>query len=161
VRNTFIFPPAPSMRIVADVFRYTAERMPKFNSISISGYHMHEAGATPDQELAYTLADGVEYLRTGISAGLKVDEFAPRMSFFFATGMDFLIEIAKLRAARWLWSELLEPFAPRDPRSRMLRTHCQTSGWSLAAQDPYVNVARTCLEAMAAVFGHTQSLHTN
>ncbi|MDA1259846.1 MAG: methylmalonyl-CoA mutase [Planctomycetota bacterium] len=161
VRNTFIFPPAPSMRIVADVFRYTAERMPKFNSISISGYHMHEAGATPDQELAYTLADGVEYLRTGVSAGLKVDEFAPRMSFFFATGMDFLIEIAKLRAARWLWSELLEPFAPRDPRSRMLRTHCQTSGWSLAAQDPYVNVARTCLEAMAAVFGHTQSLHTN
>ncbi len=161
VRNTYIFPPAPSMRIVADVFRYTAERMPKFHSISISGYHMQEAGATPDLELAYTLADGLEYLRTGLAAGLGVDDFAPRMSFFFAIGMDFLTEIAKLRAARLLWSELLEPFAPRDLRSSMLRTHCQTSGWSLAAQDPFNNVARTCLEAMAAAFGHTQSLHTN
>jgi methylmalonyl-CoA mutase len=161
VRNTFIFPPAPSMRIVADVFRYTAERMPRFHPISISGYHMQEAGATPDLELAYTLADGVEYLRAGVAAGLAVDDFAPRLSFFFAIGMDFLVEIAKLRAARLLWHELLEPFAPRDPRSRILRTHCQTSGWSLAAQDPYVNVARTCLEAMAAAGGHTQSLHTN
>jgi len=161
VRNTFIFPPAPSMRIVADVFRYTARRMPKFNSISISGYHMQEAGATPDLELAYTLADGVEYLRTGLAAGLKVDEFAPRLSFFFAIGMDFLAEIAKLRAARLLWHELVAPFAPRDPRSSLLRTHCQTSGWSLTAQDPYNNVARTCVEAMAAVFGSTQSLHTN
>ena len=161
VRNTFIFPPAPSMRIVADVFRYTAARMPKFNSISISGYHMQEAGATLDLELAYTLADGVEYVRTGLAAGLKVDDFAPRLSFFFATGMDFLLEIAKLRAARLLWHELMAPFAPQDPRSSLLRTHCQTSGWSLTAQDPYNNVARTCIEAMAAVCGHTQSLHTN
>ncbi len=161
VRNTYIFPPEPSMRIVADVLRYSAERMPRFNSISISGYHMQEAGATPDLELAYTLADGVEYVRVGLGAGLAVDDFAPRLSFFFATGMEFLAEIAKLRAARLLWHELMAPFAPRDPRSSLLRTHCQTSGWSLTAQDPYNNVIRTCVEAMAAVCGHTQSLHTN
>jgi methylmalonyl-CoA mutase len=161
VRNTYIFPPAPSMRIVGDVFAYTARHMPKWNSISISGYHMQEAGASADLELAYTLADGLEYLRTGLAAGLSIDEFAPRLSFFFAIGMDFFVEVAKLRAARLLWSELVERFAPRDPRSSMLRTHCQTSGWSLTAQDPWNNVVRTCLEALAATGGQTQSLHTN
>jgi methylmalonyl-CoA mutase len=161
VRNTYIFPPGPSMRIVGDVFAYTAKHMPKWNSISISGYHMQEAGASADLELAYTLADGLEYLRTGLSAGMAIDEFAPRLSFFFAMGMDVLVEIAKLRAARLLWSELVAPFEPRDPRSGMLRTHCQTSGWSLTAQDPWNNVVRTCLEAIAATSGQTQSLHTN
>jgi len=161
VRNTYIYPPAASMRIVADVFRYTAEHMPKFNSISISGYHMQEAGATLDLELAYTLADGLEYVRTGIAAGLDIDAFAPRLSFFFATGMEYFREVAKLRAARRLWARLIQPFAPKNPKSLMLRTHCQTSGWSLAAQDVYNNVARTCLEAMAATQGGTQSLHTN
>jgi len=161
VRNTYIYPPAASMRIVADVFRYASEHMPKFNSISISGYHMQEAGATLDLELAYTLADGLEYVRSGIAAGLDIDAFAPRLSFFFATGMDFFREVAKLRAARRLWARLLQPFAPKNPKSLMLRTHCQTSGWSLAAQDVYNNVVRTCLEAMAATQGGTQSLHTN
>ncbi len=161
VRNTYIFPPAPSMRIVGDVFAYTAEHMPKWNSISISGYHMQEAGASADLELAYTLADGLEYLRTGLRAGMAIDDFAPRLSFFFAIGMDVFVEIAKLRAARLLWSEIVAPFSPRDPRSGMLRTHCQTSGWSLTAQDPWNNVVRTCLEAMAATSGQTQSLHTN
>ncbi|MFT5288151.1 MAG: methylmalonyl-CoA mutase [Planctomycetota bacterium] len=161
VRNTYIFPPGPSMRIVADIFRFTAEKMPRYNSISISGYHMQEAGATLDLELAYTIADGVEYVRTGIAAGLDVDAFAPRLSFFFATGMDFFMEVAKLRAARILWSKRLAAFGPKNPKSSMLRTHCQTSGWSLTAQDVYNNVVRTCLEAMAAVHGGTQSLHTN
>jgi methylmalonyl-CoA mutase len=161
VRNTYIFPPAPSMRIVADIFRWTAERMPRFNSISISGYHMQEAGATADLELAYTLADGIEYVRTGIAAGLEVDAFAPRLSFFWAIGKDFLMEIAKLRAARLLWAEAMAAFAPSDPKSSMLRTHSQTSGWSLTAQDVYNNVVRTAVEAMAATQGHTQSLHTN
>ncbi len=161
VRNTYIYPPAPSMRIVADVLRYTAERMPRFHGISISGYHMQEAGASLDLELAYTLADGVEYVRTGIAAGLSIDEFAPRLSFFFCTGMRFLLEVAKLRAARLLWARLMAPFAPEDPRSLVLRTHSQTSGWSLTAQDPYNNIVRTCLEAMAAACGGTQSLHTN
>ncbi len=161
VRNTFIFPPAPSMRIVSDIFAYCAREMPKFNCISISGYHMQEAGATADLELAYTLADGIEYLRTGIGAGLAVDEFAPRLSFFFAIGMNYYMEIAKLRAARMLWAKLVRPFAPRDPRSLMLRTHCQTSGWSLTARDVFNNVVRTCIEALAATHGGTQSLHTN
>ena len=161
VRNTHIYPPAPSMRIVADIFAYTSAEMPKFNSISISGYHMQEAGATADIELAYTLADGLEYVRTGIAAGLDVDAFAPRLSFFWAIGMDFFMEVAKLRAARLLWSELMAEFQPQNPKSSMLRTHSQTSGWSLTAQDVYNNVARTCLEAMAATQGHTQSLHTN
>ena len=161
VRNTYIYPPAPSMRIVADIFAYTSAEMPKFNSISISGYHMQEAGATADIELAYTLADGLEYVRTGIAAGLDVDAFAPRLSFFWAIGMDFFMEVAKLRAARLLWSELMAEFQPQNPKSSMLRTHSQTSGWSLTAQDVYNNVARTCLEAMAATQGHTQSLHTN
>ncbi len=161
VRNTFIFPPAPSMRIVSDIFAYCAREMPKFNCISISGYHMQEAGATADLELAYTLADGVEYLRTGIGAGLAVDDFAPRLSFFFAIGMNYYVEIAKLRAARMLWAKLVRPFAPRDPRSLMLRTHCQTSGWSLTARDVFNNVVRTCIEALAATHGGTQSLHTN
>jgi methylmalonyl-CoA mutase len=161
VRNTFIYPPGPSMRVVGDVFRYTAERMPRFNSISISGYHMQEAGATADLELAYTLADGIEYVRTGLAAGLAIDDFAPRLSFFWGVGMPFLMEVAKLRAARLLWAELLRPFAPRDERSSMLRCHCQTSGWSLTAQDVYNNVMRTTIEAFAAVSGHTQSLHTN
>lgn len=161
VRNTYIYPPAPSMRIVADIFAYTSAKMPKFNSISISGYHMQEAGATADIELAYTLADGLEYVRTGIAAGLAVDAFAPRLSFFWAIGMDFFMEVAKLRAARLLWSELMAEFEPQNPKSSMLRTHSQTSGWSLTAQDVYNNVARTCLEAMAATQGHTQSLHTN
>ena len=161
VRNTFIYPPAPSMRIVADIIAFTAERMSRFNSISVSGYHMQEAGATLDIELAYTLADGVEYARAGLDAGLGIDEFAPRLSFFWCVGMNFFMEVAKLRAARLLWTRLMSQFEPRDPRSLCLRTHCQTSGWSLTAQDPYNNVVRTCVEAMAAVQGHTQSLHTN
>ena len=161
VRNTYIFPPEPSMRIVADIFAFTAERMPKFNSISISGYHMQEAGATADLELAYTLADGVEYIRAGLQAGLDVDRFAPRLSFFWAIGMNYYMEIAKLRAARLLWAKLVAPFDPRDQRSLSLRTHCQTSGWSLTAQSPHNNIARTMIEAMAATQGHTQSLHTN
>jgi methylmalonyl-CoA mutase len=161
VRNTYIYPPSPSMRIISDIFAYTSQRMPKFNSISISGYHMQEAGATQDLELAYTLADGVEYLRAGLAAGLDVDRFAPRLSFFWAIGMNFFMEVAKMRAARLLWAKLLKPFNPKDPRSLSLRTHCQTSGWSLTAQDVFNNVARTTIEAMAATQGHTQSLHTN
>jgi len=161
VRNTYIYPPGPSMRIVGDIFSYTAEHMPRFNSISISGYHMQEAGATADLELAYTLADGVEYLRTGVGAGLDIDRFAPRLSFFWAIGMNFFMEVAKLRAARALWCRLVRDFEPRNPKSLSLRTHCQTSGWSLTAQDAFNNVARTCIEAMAATQGHTQSLHTN
>ena len=161
VRNTYIYPPSTSMRIVSDIFGYTSRKMPKFNSISISGYHMQEAGATADLELAYTLADGVEYVRAGIAAGLDVDAFAPRLSFFWAVGMNFFMEIAKMRAARMLWAELMQEFKPKDPRSLALRTHCQTSGWSLAAQDVFNNVVRTCVEAMAATQGHTQSLHTN
>jgi methylmalonyl-CoA mutase len=161
VRNTYIYPPTPSMRIIADIFAYTSQHMPRFNSISISGYHMQEAGATADLELAYTLADGVEYIRTGLAAGLDIDAFAPRLSFFFAIGMDFFMEVAKLRAARMLWAELLAEFEPKNPKSRMLRTHCQTSGWSLTAQDVWNNVVRTAIEAMAATQGGTQSLHTN
>jgi methylmalonyl-CoA mutase len=161
VRNTYIYPPAPSMRIISDIFAYTSQRMPKYNSISISGYHMQEAGATQDLELAYTLADGVEYLRAGLKAGLDVDRFAPRLSFFWAIGMNFFMEVAKMRAARLLWAKLLKPFNPKDPRSLSLRTHCQTSGWSLTAQDVFNNVMRTTIEAMAATQGHTQSLHTN
>ena len=161
VRNTYIYPPKPSLRIVSDIFAYTSAHMPKFNSISISGYHMQEAGATADLELAYTLADGVEYVRAGLAAGLGIDRFAPRLSFFFGIGMNFFMEVAKLRAARMLWAKLMQPFAPQDPRSLSLRTHCQTSGWSLAAQDVFNNVVRTCIEAMAATQGGTQSLHTN
>jgi methylmalonyl-CoA mutase len=161
VRNTYIYPPQPSMRIVADIFRYTSEHMPRFNSISVSGYHMQEAGATQDLELGYTLADGVEYVRTGIATGLDVDAFAPRISFFFAIGTNFFMEVAKLRAARLLWAKLMKQFEPENPKSLALRTHCQTSGWSLTAQDVYNNVVRTCVEAMAATQGHTQSLHTN
>jgi methylmalonyl-CoA mutase len=161
VRNTYIYPPAPSMRIVSDIFGYTAQHMPRFNSISISGYHMQEAGATADLELAYTLADGVEYLRAGLDAGLDIDRFAPRLSFFWAIGMSFFMEVAKLRAARALWARLVSQFDPHDPKSLSLRTHCQTSGWSLTAQDVFNNVGRTCIEAMAATQGHTQSLHTN
>src|SRR5712675_1367507 len=161
VRNTYIYPLAPSMRIISDIFAYTSQKMPKYNSISISGYHMQEAGATQDLELAYTLADGVEYLRAGLAAGLDVDRFAPRLSFFWAIGMNFFMEVAKMRAARLLWAKLLKPYNPKDPRSLSLRTHCQTSGWSLTAQDVYNNVARTTIEAMAATQGHTQSLHTN
>jgi methylmalonyl-CoA mutase len=161
VRNTFIYPPKPSMRIVSDIFAYTATEMPKFNSISISGYHMQEAGATADLELAYTLADGVEYVRAGVAAGLSIDEFAPRLSFFWGIGMNPFMEIAKLRAARLLWTKLMRQFAPKDARSLALRAHCQTSGWSLTAQDVYNNAVRTCVEAMAAVYGGTQSLHTN
>lgn len=161
VRNTYIYPPAPSIRIIADIFRYTAKYMPKFNSISVSGYHMQEAGATPDIELAYTLADGLEYLRTGIKAGLDIDAFAPRISFFFDVGMNHFMEIAKLRAGRLLWAKIVKQFNPKNSRSMALRCHCQTSGWSLTEQDPFNNVARTCIEAMAAVLGHTQSLHTN
>jgi len=161
VRNTYIYPPLPSMHIISDIFRYTAEKMPKFNSISISGYHMLEAGATADIELAYTLADGLEYIRTGIAAGLKIDDFAPRLSFFWGIGMNFFMEIAKLRAGRLLWAKLVKQFDPKLAKSMALRTHCQTSGWSLTEQDPYNNVARTNMEAMAAVFGGTQSLHTN
>ncbi len=161
VRNTYIYPPQPSMRIIGDIFEFTSQHMPRFNSISISGYHMQEAGATADLELAYTLADGLEYLRTGKQAGLEVDEFAPRLSFFWAVGMNFFMEIAKLRAARIIWADLVEQFNPSNPKSRSLRTHTQTSGWSLTAQDVYNNVVRTCVEAMAATQGHTQSLHTN
>jgi methylmalonyl-CoA mutase len=161
VRNTYIYPPEPSMRIIADIFSYTAEHMPRFNSISISGYHMQEAGATADIELAYTLADGLEYVRTGIKAGLDVDAFAPRISFFWAIGMNYFMEVAKMRAARLLWAKIIKDFDPQDEKSLALRTHCQTSGWSLTEQDPFNNVARTCIEAMAAVLGHTQSLHTN
>ena len=161
VRNTYIYPPKGSMRIISDIFGYTSQNMPKFNSISISGYHMQEAGATQDLELAYTLADGVEYVRAGLAAGLTIDQFAPRLSFFWAIGMNFFMEVAKLRAARLLWAKLVKDFEPESPKSLALRTHCQTSGWSLAAQDVFNNVARTCLEAMAATQGHTQSLHTN
>jgi methylmalonyl-CoA mutase len=161
VRNTYIYPPAASLRIISDIFAFTSERMPKFNSISISGYHMQEAGATQDLELAYTLADGVEYVRAGLGAGLNVDRFAPRLSFFWAIGMNYFMEIAKMRAARLLWAKLMKPFGPADPRSLSLRTHCQTSGWSLTAQDVFNNVVRTAIEAMAASQGHTQSLHTN
>jgi methylmalonyl-CoA mutase len=161
VRNTYIYPPQPSMQIISDIFSFTSREMPKFNSISISGYHIQEAGATNDLELAYTLADGVEYLRAGIDAGLDVDRFAPRLSFFWAIGMNFFMEVAKLRAARLLWAKLVRQFDPRDPKSLSLRTHSQTSGWSLTAQDVYNNVVRTCVEAMAATQGHTQSLHTN
>jgi methylmalonyl-CoA mutase len=161
VRNTYIYPPAPSMRIISDIFRYTSQHMPRFNSISISGYHMQEAGATADIELAYTLADGLEYVRTGLAAGLDIDAFAPRLSFFWAIGMNHFMEVAKMRAARMLWAELIAQFEPKNPKSMALRTHCQTSGWSLTEQDPFNNVARTCIEAMAAAFGGTQSLHTN
>ncbi|GAA1153713.1 methylmalonyl-CoA mutase [Ornithinicoccus hortensis] len=161
VRNTYIYPPAPSMRIVGDIFSYTAAKMPRFNSISISGYHIQEAGATNDLELAYTLADGVEYIRTGLDAGLDIDAFAPRLSFFWAIGMNFFMEVAKMRAARAIWARLVSDFGPRNPKSLSLRTHCQTSGWSLTAQDVYNNVQRTAIEAMAATQGHTQSLHTN
>jgi len=161
VRNTYIYPPAPSLRIIADILGFTSERMPKFNSISISGYHMHEAGASAELELAYTLADGMEYLRTGISSGLDIDEFAPRLSFFWAIGMDFVTEVAKLRAARALWDRIVASFNPKNPKSRILRAHCQTSGWSLTEQQPYNNVTRTAIEAMAAALGGTQSLHTN
>jgi len=161
VRNTYIYPPKPSMRIVADIFAYIAEKMPKFNSISISGYHMHEAGATAEIELAYTLADGLEYLKTGVEAGLDIDDFAPRLSFFWGIGMNHFMEIAKMRAGRLLWAKIVHQFNPKNPKSMALRTHCQTSGWSLTEQDPFNNVARTCIEAMAAAFGGTQSLHTN
>ncbi|MEM6495987.1 MAG: methylmalonyl-CoA mutase [Pseudomonadota bacterium] len=162
VRNTYIYPPSPSMRIISDIFQYTSENMPKFNSISISGYHMQEAGATADLELAYTLADGFEYARAGVAAGLDIDAFAPRLSFFWAIGMNFFMEIAKMRAARAIWANLIQrEFEPKNPRSLSLRTHCQTSGWSLTAQDVFNNVTRTCIEAMAATQGHTQSLHTN
>lgn len=161
VRNTYIYPPAPSMRIVADIFEYTSRYMPRFNSISISGYHMHEAGAPAHIELAYTLADGLEYIRAGLKAGIAIDDFAPRLSFFWGIGMNFFMEVAKMRAGRMLWSKIVKDFAPQNPRSMALRTHCQTSGWSLTAQDPYNNVTRTCIEAMAAVLGGTQSLHTN
>ncbi|WP_196892116.1 methylmalonyl-CoA mutase [Aureivirga marina] len=161
VRNTYIYPPTPSMKIIADIFEFTSKNMPKFNSISISGYHMQEAGATQEIELAYTLADGLEYIRTGIAAGMDVDVFAPRLSFFWAIGMDHFKEIAKMRAGRMLWSKLVKQFEPKNPKSLALRTHCQTSGWSLTEQDPFNNVARTAIEAMAAAFGGTQSLHTN
>lgn len=162
VRNTYIYPPKPSMRIVSDIFSYTAANMPKFNSISISGYHMQEAGASADLELAYTIADGIEYVRAGVAAGMDIDTFAPRLSFFWAIGMNFFMEVAKMRAARLLWAALMQKeFQPRDARSLSLRTHCQTSGWSLTAQDPYNNIMRTMIEAMAATQGHTQSLHTN
>ena len=161
VRNTYIYPPQPSMRIISDIFAFTSQRMPRFNSISISGYHMQEAGATADLELAYTLADGVEYIRAGLEAGLTIDEFAPRLSFFWGIGMNFFMEVAKMRAARAIWSRLVDDFEPKNPKSRSLRTHCQTSGWSLTAQDVFNNVGRTCIEAMAATQGHTQSLHTN
>lgn len=161
VRNTYIYPPAPSMRIIGDIFEYTTKYMPKFNSISISGYHMQEAGATADIELAYTLADGLEYIRTGLKSGLKIDEFAPRLSFFWAVGMNHFMEIAKMRAARMLWAKIIKQFNPKNPKSMALRTHSQTSGWSLSEQDPFNNVTRTCIEAMAAALGGTQSLHTN
>ncbi|CAH8292062.1 heterodimeric methylmalonyl-CoA mutase large subunit precursor [Mariniflexile fucanivorans] len=161
VRNTYIYPPLPSMKIIGDIFDYTTKNMPKFNSISISGYHMQEAGATADIELAYTLADGMEYIRTGLASGLKIDEFAPRLSFFWAVGMNHFMEIAKMRAARMLWAKIIKSFNPQNPKSMALRTHSQTSGWSLSEQDPFNNVARTCIEAMAATLGGTQSLHTN
>ena len=161
VRNTYIYPPAPSMRIIADIFEFTSKKMPKFNSISISGYHMQEAGATADLELAYTLADGIEYLRTGVRAGIDIDAFAPRLSFFWAQGKNFFMEVAKMRAGRLLWAKLVHAFNPKNPKSMALRTHSQTSGWSLTEQDPFNNVVRTCVEAMAAAMGHTQSLHTN
>ncbi|HYG17899.1 MAG TPA: methylmalonyl-CoA mutase [Ohtaekwangia sp.] len=161
VRNTYIYPPSPSMRIVGDIFSYTSRHMPKFNSISISGYHMHEAGGPAHLELAYTLADGLEYIRTGLAAGIRIDDFAPRLSFFWGVGMNLFMEIAKLRAARMLWAYLVRQFDPKNPKSMALRTHCQTSGWSLTEQDPYNNVTRTCIEALAAVLGGTQSLHTN
>ncbi len=161
VRNTYIYPPTPSMQIIADIFEYTSKKMPKFNSISISGYHMQEAGATADIELAYTLADGLEYIRTGLATGMKIDEFAPRLSFFWAIGMNHFMEIAKMRAGRMIWAKLVKQFNPKDDKSLALRTHCQTSGWSLTEQDPFNNVARTCIEAAAAAFGGTQSLHTN
>lgn len=161
VRNTYIYPPAPSMKIIADIFDFTSKKMPKFNSISISGYHMQEAGATADIELAYTLADGLEYIRTGLAAGMNIDDFAPRLSFFWAIGMNHFMEIAKMRAARMIWAKLVSQFNPKDEKSLALRTHCQTSGWSLTEQDPFNNVARTCIEAAAAAFGGTQSLHTN
>ena len=161
VRNTYIYPPTPSMKIIADIFKYTSNHMPKFNSISISGYHMQEAGATPEIELAYTLADGLEYIKTGLAAGMEIDSFAPRLSFFWAIGMNHFTEIAKMRAGRMLWAKLVKQFNPTNPKSLALRTHCQTSGWSLTEQDPFNNVARTTIEAMAAAFGGTQSLHTN
>jgi methylmalonyl-CoA mutase len=161
VRNTYIYPPGPSMRIIADIFEYTSQNMPKFNSISISGYHMQEAGATADLEMGYTLADGLEYLRTGVAAGLDIDAFAPRLSFFWAQGKNIFMEIAKMRAARVLWAKIVKSFNPKNPKSMALRTHSQTSGWSLTEQDPFNNVTRTCIEAMAAAMGHTQSLHTN
>jgi methylmalonyl-CoA mutase len=161
VRNTYIYPPGPSMKIIADIFEFTSRNMPKFNSISISGYHMQEAGATADIELAYTLADGLEYIRTGIKAGLDIDTFAPRLSFFWAIGMNHFMEIAKMRAARMLWAKMVKQFNPKSSKSMALRTHCQTSGWSLTEQDPFNNVTRTCVEALAAAMGHTQSLHTN
>jgi len=161
VRNTYIYPPLPSMKIIADIFEFTSQKMPKFNSISISGYHMQEAGATADLEMAYTLADGLEYLRTGIEAGIDIDAFAPRLSFFWAQGKNYFMEVAKMRAARLLWAKLVNQFNPKNPKSLALRTHSQTSGWSLTEQDPFNNVARTCIEAMAAALGHTQSLHTN
>ena len=161
VRNTYIYPPEDSMKIVSDIFEYTSKHMPKFNSISISGYHMQEAGATADIELAYTLANGLEYIRKGLKAGLDIDTFAPRLSFFWGIGMNHFMEIAKLRAARMLWAKIVKEFNPKNPKSLALRTHCQTSGWSLTEQDPFNNVARTCIEATAAIFGGTQSLHTN
>jgi len=161
VRNTYIYPPTPSMKIIGDIIAYCSANLPKFNTISISGYHIQEAGANASLELAYTLADGKEYIQTAIAAGLQIDEFAPRLSFFWGIGMNFYMEIAKMRAARLLWAEIVETFAPSNPKSSMLRTHCQTSGWSLTEQDPYNNIVRTTIEAMAAVFGGTQSLHTN
>ncbi len=161
VRNTYIYPPEMSMRIIADIFKFTAKNMPKFNSISISGYHMQEAGASADLEMAYTLADGLEYVRTGIKAGMDIDEFAPRLSFFWAQGMNYFMEVAKMRAARLIWAKMIKQFNPKNPKSMSLRTHSQTSGWSLSEQDPYNNIVRTCIEAMAAALGHTQSLHTN
>ncbi|MDD4529566.1 MAG: methylmalonyl-CoA mutase, partial [Bacteroidales bacterium] len=161
VRNTYIYPPKPSMKIIADIFEFTSKNMPKFNSISISGYHMQEAGATCDIEMAYTLADGIEYLRAGINAGMSVDQFAPRLSFFWGIGMNHFMEIAKMRAARMIWAKLVNQFNPKNPKSLALRTHSQTSGWSLTEQDPFNNIARTCIEATAAALGHTQSLHTN
>jgi methylmalonyl-CoA mutase len=161
VRNTYIYPPGPSMRIIADIFEYTSQNMPKFNSISVSGYHMQEAGATADLEMAYTLADGWDYLRAGIKAGLDIDSFAPRISFFWALGKSFFMEVAKMRAARLLWAKIVKTFNPKNAKSLALRTHTQTSGWSLTEQDPFNNVTRTCMEAMAAALGHTQSLHTN
>jgi methylmalonyl-CoA mutase len=161
VRNTYIYPPASSMKIIADIFEFTSQKMPKFHPISISGYHIQEAGATADIELAYTLADGLEYIKTGLSTGMKIDDFAPRLSFFWGIGMNHFMEIAKMRAGRMIWAKLVQQFNPKDPKSLALRTHCQTSGWSLTLQDPFNNVARTCIEAAAAVFGGTQSLHTN